>query len=229
MTHSTRRHNRWTPTVVLATIALAGATLVGTDVASEAASPVASSAIHMSGSHNSQKAALREAMRALWEQHMEWTYSTVAAFAAGTPGLNASLNRLLRNQNDIGDAIKPYYGDKAGNALAKLLRKHITDAVPVLTAARSGDTAGLESAVAAWHANAKQLADFLAAANPHWGKAEMEKMMSTHIDQTVAYAAAQLEGHYARSIRLYGHAENHMLHMADMLSNGIIAQFPSRF
>jgi hypothetical protein len=57
----------------------------------------------------------------------------------------------------------------------------------------------------------------------------MRMMMLTHIDQTVAYAAAQLTGHYARSIRLYGHAEQHMLRMADMLSNGIIAQFPRRF
>jgi hypothetical protein len=64
------------------------------------------------------------------------------------------------------------------------------------------------------------------AANPHWSKAEMRMMMATHIDQTLAYAAAQLQGHYARS---YGHAEHHMLEMADMLSKGIIAQFPGKF
>ncbi|MEP6855888.1 MAG: hypothetical protein ABJA33_10500 [Pedococcus sp.] len=168
-------------------------------------------------------------MRTLWEQHMEWTYATVAAFASGTPGVRATLDRLLENQNDIGDAIKPFYGNRAGNALAQLLRTHINEAVPVLTAAQSGDQAGLDKAIKAWQANAKKIADFLASANPHWGKADMEMMMTTHIDQTVAYAAAQLQGHYARSIRIYGHAEHHMLGMADMLSNGIIAQFPGRF
>lgn len=220
---------RWAPSVLLATLALTGATLVGTNGASGAASPATSSAVHRGMSHRSERDALHQAMRALWEQHMEWTYATVAALAAGTPGVTATLDRLLQNQNDIGDAIKPYYGKKAGVALTKLLRTHITDAVPVLTAAQSGDQTGLNKAIKAWKANAKKIADFLAAANPHWGKSDMEMMMAKHIDQTVAYAAAQIQGHYARSIRLYGHAENHMLRMADMLSKGIIAQFPGRF
>jgi hypothetical protein len=229
MTLFTGRHHRWAPTVLLATLALAGATLVGTNVATGATAPEVSSSVHRGMTDGVGKAALDKTMRALWEQHMEWTYATVAAFAAGTPGLTATLDRLLENQTDIGNAIKPYYGNKAGNALTKLLRTHITEAVPVLTAAQSGDQAALNSAIVAWKANAREIADFLAAANPHWSKAEMRMMMATHIDQTVAYAAAQLEGHFARSIRIYGHAEHHMLSMADMLSNGIIAQFPGRF
>jgi hypothetical protein len=229
MTLFTERRQRWAPTVVLATLALTGATLVGTNVAIGATGPTTSSGIHQGLTDHAGRVSLHKAMRGLWEQHMEWTYATLAAFAAGTPGLNATLDRLLQNQTDIGDAIRPYYGNKAGNALTKLLRTHITEAVPVLTAAQSGDQAALDYAIAAWKANARDITDFLAAANPQWNKAEMRMMMATHIDQTVAYAAAQLEGHYARSIRLYGHAEHLMLSMADMLSNGIIAQFPGRF
>ena len=228
MTLFSARHRRWAPSALLATLALTGAALATTGGATEAA-PMASSGMHRQMADRSPGVALHRQMRALWEQHMEWTYATVAAFAAGTPGVTATLDRLLVNQSDLGDAIKPYYGTKAGNALTKLLTKHITDAVPVLTAAQAGDQAALDSAVAAWKANARQIADFLAAANPHWGRAEMRTMMATHIDQTVAYAAAQLAGHYARSIRIYGRAEHHMLRMADMLSNGIIAQFPGRF
>jgi hypothetical protein len=233
MTLVTRRRLRWAPTAALAALAVTGATLTGVSVATgETATTTSSGAHHqmtMAMADRNQKVALEKAMRALWEQHMEWTYATVAAFAAGTPGLTPTLDRLLQNQTDIGDAIKPFYGTKAGNALTTLLRTHITEAVPVLTAAQAGDQAGLKAAIKAWKANARQIADFLAAANPHWSKAEMRKMMATHIDQTVAYAAAQLQGHYTRSIRIYGHAERHMLGMADMLSRGIIAQFPGRF
>jgi hypothetical protein len=230
MTLLTRSRLRWAPTALLATLALTGATLTGISVATgETATTTSSGAHHHMTADRNQKIALQKAMRALWEQHMEWTYATVAAFAAGTPGLTPTLDRLLQNQTDIGDAIKPFYGTKAGNALTELLQTHIAEAVPVLTAAQSGDQAGLTAAIKTWKANARQIADFLAAANPHWGKAEMRKMMATHIDQTVAYAAAQLQGRYARSIRIYGHAEHHMLGMADMLSRGIIAQFPGRF
>lgn len=178
---------------------------------------------------NRSQAALYQAMRALWGQHMEWTYATVAAFAVSSPGLDASLNRLLRNQDDIGDAVKPFYGTKAGNALAALLRKHIKDAVPVLVAAKNGDTTAFNKAEKAWYRNAKQIADFLAAANPAWHRRAMEKMMRTHITQTTTYAADQLQGHYGRSIRDYNTAERHMMAMADMLSAGIVQQFPHRF
>jgi len=233
MTLVTRRRLRWAPTAALAALAVTGATLTGVSVATgETATTTSSGAHHqmtMAMADRNQKVALEKAMRALWEQHMEWTYATVAAFAAGTPGLTPTLDRLLQNQTDIGDAIKPFYGTKAGNALTTLLRTHITEAVPVLVAARSADQAGLQAAITAWKANARQIADFLAAANPHWGRAEMRRMMATHIDQTVAYAAAQLQGRYSRSIRIYGHAEHHMLEMADVLSRGIIAQFPGRF
>jgi len=229
MTLVTERRLRWAPTALFATLALVLATLAGINVANGETSTTSTGVHHHVMTDRNQKVVLQKAMRALWEQHMEWTYATVAAFAASTPGLNPTIDRLLQNQDDIGDAIKPFYGKKAGNALTTLLRTHITDAVPVLTAAQAGDQAGLDAAIKTWKANARAIADFLAAANPHWGKREMRQMMLTHIDQTVAYAAAQLQGRYARSIRIYGHAENHMLHMADMLSNGIIAQFPGRF
>ena len=229
MTHFRGRRRRCAPSMLLATLALAGATLVGTNVATGAAAPTTVSGVQRAMDHWGEKLALQRAMRALWEQHKEWTYATVAAFASGTPNLPATLDRLLQNQTDIGDAIKSYYGKKAGNALTRLLRTHITAAMPVLAAAQAGDQTGLDSAILAWKANAKQIADFLAAANPHWDKTEMRMMMAKHIDQTVAYAAAQLEGHYARSIRIYSRAEHRMLGMADMLSNGIIAQFPGRF
>ncbi|NUR07888.1 MAG: hypothetical protein HOQ45_12890 [Nocardioidaceae bacterium] len=175
------------------------------------------------------QAALYLRMRELWAQHMEWTYAAVAAFAQDSRALDATIARLLRNQVDIGNAVKPFYGAKAGDQLTALLQTHIKDAVPVLVAAKSGDTAGFDKAERAWYANAKQIGDFLAAANPNWHKRVMEQMMRTHITQTTTYAADQLQGRYATSIRDYDTAETHMMTMADLLSAGLVKQFPDRF
>jgi hypothetical protein len=178
---------------------------------------------------NARQAALYTAMRTLWAQHMEWTYATVSAFVAGSPGLQPTINRLMRNQSDIGNAVKPFYGKAAGNRLTALLKTHIADAVPVLVAAKAGDTAALGTAVKVWYRNAKQIGDFLANANPNWHRRAMETMMKTHITQTIAYASDQLQGKYGRSAKDYGIAEAHMMAMSDMLSAGLIEQFPGRF
>lgn len=179
--------------------------------------------------HTDEQAALRVEMRLLWAQHMEWTYATVVAFASDSPALQATMSRLLRNQTDIGDAVIPYYGTDAGKKLTDLLRTHIEEAVPVLTAAKAGDKTALTRAVDAWYANAREIADFLAAANPSWKKGEMRQMMQAHITQTIGYASDVLGGNYASAIDEYDQAEAHMLEMADMLTAGIVKQFPDKF
>ena len=190
---------------LLGTAGLVGCSTTGSESAAAGTGPAAVSTMDMS-QHGAQRAASKQialytAMAHLWAQHMEWTYATVVAFAQGSPALTPSLNRLLQNQVDIGDAIKPFYGDAAGDQLTALLKEHINDAVPVLTAAKAGDSAALDTAVAAWYANANAIGDFLAAANPHWKKADMESMMQTHITQTIAYASDALAGDYDQGHR----------------------------
>jgi hypothetical protein len=95
------------------------------------------------------------------EDHITWTRVVIISFAAGTPDLKAAEARLLRNQVDIGNAIKPYYGAAAGNKLTRLLKTHIVQAVSVLQAAKAGQKKQLDVALKAWYGNAHQIAAFL--------------------------------------------------------------------
>jgi hypothetical protein len=174
--------------------------------------------------------ALHDGMRALWQAHGTWTERAIVDFVGGLPDTNLVVARLLQNQVDIGNAVKPYYGRKAGNRLTALLKDHINDAVNVLAAAKSGNTVQLAQAKAAFYANGNQVAAFLHSANPaHWSLHAMRQMMRIHLDQVIALAVDQLNGRYQSAIQEYNVYIGHILDMAEMLSNGIVQQFPARF
>lgn len=169
-------------------------------------------------------------MRKLWEDHVTWTRLAIVTFADGSKSFDDTASRLLQNQVDIGNAIKPYYGNAAGAKLTSLLHDHITIAVAILQAAKAGDTAAFGDANTRWYSNANDIADFLAAANPKfWPRAVMRADMKTHLDQTLAEASDELTGNYEASVTDYDAVHLHILAMADMLSSGIMNAFPSRF
>jgi len=173
---------------------------------------------------------LRQEMRKLWEDHVTWTRLVIVSTAAGLPDLDATTQRLLQNQVDIGDAIKTFYGDAAGAKLSALLREHIIGAANLLAAAKANDQAKLAAARTAWYANADEIAAFLSGANPTaWTASGMQAMMKEHLDLTLAEAVNQLQGHYPESVADYDKVHDAILKMADMLSKGIIQQFPKQF
>jgi hypothetical protein len=192
---------------------------------------VADAGAHSSVAARTPKAvAFHDKMRTLWEAHGEGTRMVIVTFVGNLPSLPAEEQVLLRNQVEIGNAVKPYYGKAAGNQLTKLLKAHILGAATVLAAAKSGDKNQLAQAETAWSANGRQIADFLHAANPHFlSRADARDMMKVHLQQVIDQAVDQLTGNYAASAAAFKPYIAHILDMADMISGGIIKQFPSKF
>jgi hypothetical protein len=274
-------------------------------------------------------------MRELWADHIVYTRSFIVSASAGAADTSEVLQRLLRNQDEIGEAIKPYYGDAASTQLASLLRNHIQLAGKALVAAKgtapvqtgmsmrdssstyisnrmssdtvssrtdttkinsqnpntaqrksqgdttkakqpnarvTGDTmsqrlpsnqygtvrqdttaqagvyaqgsmsvqAGQQAnqvdtlqvnqAVAALNANADSIAAFLNKANPRgFALAPLQGALHMHIDLLMKEASAQLKKDWSGSVAAFDESLRQASQMADMLSEGIMKQFPSRF
>jgi len=174
--------------------------------------------------------ALRNSMRVLWEDHVTWTRLAVVSLVAGSPDTDATVARLLRNQRDIGDAIKPFYGKAAGNALTADLRKHILIAADLIAAAKAGDQARMTAEQARWERNADDIAALLDRANPkQWKRSEVRAMLGEHLRLTTQEAVARLHGDWKADVAAYDRIHKHALGMADTLSAGLTAQFPGRF
>ena len=172
----------------------------------------------------------QQAVRKLWEDHITWTRVYIISTLAGLPEADTVAGRLLQNQADIGNAIKPFYGDQAGEKLTSLLKDHILVAADLLTAAKSGDTAKFDDANKRWSDNASQIATFLNSANPdNWPLGDMQSMMKSHLDLTLEEATARLNEDWTADVAAYDKVHDEILQMADMLADGIIKQFPDKF
>ena len=172
---------------------------------------------------------LHVAMRKLWEDHVMWTRLFIVSSLADLPDNAATTERLLQNQTDIGNAIKPFYGDAAGDRLTALLKDHILIAADIVKAAKAGDTAKLEAAKMRWTANADDMAAFLSGANPqNWPAPDMKAMLHDHLKVTTEELEARLKKDWKADVAAYDRVVEQMLEMADMLSDGIAKQFPQK-
>lgn len=176
-----------------------------------------------------QEERLRTDMRKLWEDHIVWTRNVIFCILDDLPGTNEAVTRLLKNQDDIGNAVKPYYGADAGKKLTELLRVHITTAADLLKATRVDNAMAFDIADKKWKANADEISEFLSKANPNWKLADMKMMMHDHLKLTIDEAVARKKKNYDDDVKAYELVHEEILKMSDMLSNGIIKQFPAMF
>ena len=172
---------------------------------------------------------LRISLHDLWVEHIVWTRQYVVAAAADQPDASFAAERLLKNQEDIGNAIKPFYGDQAGNQLTSQLKDHITIAVDLLEAAKSRDSTALEEIEDKWYVNADEIATLLSAANPNWTKEDMLNMLNEHLSLTKTEAVARLTGDYTTDVTTFDALYKHAIAMGDVFTVGIVKQFPEQF
>jgi hypothetical protein len=182
------------------------------------------------GKISGKELALRNDMRRLWEDHVTWTRLAVISLIDGSPDTDATVTRLLRNQSDIGDAIKPFYGHAAGAGLTQRLREHILIAADLIATAKAGDQAKVAAEQKRWQQNAREIATFLSRANPRfWKRAALTSMLFEHLRLTTTEVFARLTGDWNADVASYDKIHLHALGMAEALSTGIVKQFPRRF
>jgi hypothetical protein len=193
------------------------------------APPSSTTGMGMQDTKATSAADVKMAMRKLWEDHITYTRNYIISALAGLPDADAVAKRLLKNQDDIGDAIKPYYGEDAGKKLSALLRDHILIATEVVKAAKAGNQQQLADAQKKWSANGRDIAAFLSGANPNWGKSDLEAMLQKHLDLTTGDVVGRLKKDWDADVKSYDEGHVHMLMFADVLTDGIAKQFPAKF
>lgn len=172
---------------------------------------------------------LKQDMRKLWTDHVVWTRDYIIAAVGDQPDAQSAAGRLMKNQEDIGNAVGKIYGAPAGQQLTTLLKEHISIAVDLIKAAKAGDKGGQQKADAKWQQNGVAIAEFLSKANPNWPRATLADMMKVHLSTTTAEVVARLNKKWDEDVKAFDEVYRHILMMSDALSDGILKQFPEKF
>lgn len=172
---------------------------------------------------------LNNTLRLLWEQHVWWTRSFIISVAADLPDLDVVTERLLRNPRDFQAALEPLYGPQIAGEFARLFTEHLTIAAELVQAAKAGDAVAAADAERRWYMNADQIARFLGRINPFWSRREWRAMLHEHLDLTKSEAVAILNMNFEQGIMIFGQTERQALMMADVMTEGIVRQFPREF
>src|SRR5690606_18352440 len=105
-----------------------------------------------------------------------WTRMTILSLVFNLPDKDFVIARLLKNADDNGNIIRPYYGDRLANQYAQLIKDHLAIAADLVNAAIKGDSAKVASIDKKWHQNADMIVAFLSSINPYFPKEEFKNM-----------------------------------------------------
>jgi hypothetical protein len=171
---------------------------------------------------------LRMGMRKLWVSNAIWMREYIVNTIEGDPSLDAATRRLAKNQQDIGNALTPFYGTEVGTKVTNLLKQHSTMVSEMVAAARSGNSAKLKEAEQRWVTNANELAGVLFSANPNWSLTTTQPLFNDALSMTALQTKARLDRDYNLDVETFDRILERSLTVADSMSDGIIKQFPNK-
>jgi hypothetical protein len=166
-------------------------------------------------------------IRNLWLEHAIWTRFVITGIVFDLPDLDFSTARLLRHPSDFEEVLRIFYGNEKAMEFKNLLYEHLVIAANIVKTAKAGkDIQELEKK---WYENADEIALLLGSINPHWSEMEWKKMLYEHLRLVKQEAVFYLTKDYKNGVLIFDDMESQILQMADMMTNGIIKQFPKRF
>jgi hypothetical protein len=164
---------------------------------------------------------LRDSLIRLWMDHVVWTRNFIISSLANLADISAVTQRLLKNQEDIGQVFGQIAGPPAGQALTALLKEHIQIAANIVGAAKVGDSAKVASESKKWDDNAMRLAAAISQVIPSLPLATTQKMMRDHLAVTTAELQARVRGDWPADVRAFDQVLSQAMHMADAMATGI--------
>jgi len=161
------------------------------------------------------KVDLRSALRKLFTDHAVYTALVMKSIVDSGKDISVLLNRLLLNQKDIGDQLKPIIGNENGDKITEVLTSHIKLAGEVIKAAKNLNP-NLNDKINILFNNSDIVAETLTSLNPEALPFDLtQNMFHTHNQFVIDMTVGRLAGDYLKEQHLYDAYYNELLLLAD--------------
>jgi hypothetical protein len=166
----------------------------------------------------------------LAEDFLSSTRALVASIAVNPKETPVALERLRRNYLDIDSVVEQYYGHEVSFATTRLLKEQTELKHSFLAAIKSGDAKRAEKIKKQLYANTDNVAASLAVAtSPHLSEVQIMKHLRRFVDLSGLLLQFRLEGRWSEEVNTYDRLHEQCLGVVDMISGGMIKQFPDKF
>jgi hypothetical protein len=181
------------------------------------------------GPQTASEVELRLEMQHMWETHVHDLHNLIAAEINDLPETPVILEKSLMDVDKMAFSLQPFYGQEAAANLDRLLRLHETTAYNYVKAAEEGNQEGMRTALADSAAVVDQIAQCLSSLNPNWPYEAVKTLFQTHVNDLVNITDLKLAANFAGELDAVDTAVQHARLTADVITDGLVAQFPERF
>lgn len=164
-------------------------------------------------------------MRKEWSQHGFWGTLYLVSLYYALPNQEEVQKRLLQTAGDIAGVFGKFYSKAMENQLKTLLTEHIEIADKLMRALQDGNEQEAAQIEEDWRQNADQIAAMLSSANPNYNYEELQRSFNMHLDLMKRQMMADINHNYEEFVKATDENAEHLLMMADTLTEGIMKQF----
>lgn len=171
---------------------------------------------------------MRDKMNLLWQQNSFWTRNLILCIIDSLPGKDQAIWRLTKNHEEICELFNTYFGEEAKATLTELFYSSMNFELEVINASLT-DSILAKDALKKWHQSIVSIAEQLYRYNSKWMLKELKGVLSKQIDLTYQTICQRLARDYDLEVMAFDTLMMNTGKVSNMLSQGLIYQYPQKF
>lgn len=166
--------------------------------------------------------------RYLWTDHMLYTRNTIISILNEIGDIEQESARLMKNQEDIGAFMLPYYDPEIVDMFVSLLKEHISIAAELAVATKA--RVDVDPIKTTWVGNENDIIKLMAEINPTaWADYIIRPMWDEHLSMTAAQIQEHAAGRWVEDIESLDVNHGCLMRLATTFARGIVEQNIEKF